>query len=142
MEAHSTGANGVLLTQQNQYGVLPHGGDRQMFPLLAKKFEEAVEQNEELQSEIERLKQCCNTYIGQADQAVKDMKARHQTQLKRKETRVSEMRKLYEDTLKQYEDAKIVVLSYKSRNIELEGHIRGLTAQLEEPEKVGGAGQY
>ena len=107
-----------------------------MFPLLAKKFEEAVDKNEELQRDIDHLKKSCTDYIGEADKAVKDMKARHRAQLSKKDTRVREMQKLYEDTLKQYEDAKIVVLSYKSKNIELEGHNRGLIAQLEESQKV------
>ena len=143
MEVHSVDANGMLLAGQAQYGVSPPGTDRQMFPLLAKKFEEAVEQNEELRSEIDRLTQCCNQYIGEADKAVKDMKARQRTQLNKEKTHATEMKKLYEDTLKQYEDAKIVVLSYKSKNIELEGHIRGLTAQLEEAQKVRKwVGQY
>ena len=130
------GANGVYLGGQGQYP--GPGSERQMFPLLAKKFEEAVEQNEELRSEIDRLTQCCNTYIGEADKAVKDMKSRHRAKLREKDERGNEMQKVYEDTLKQYEDAKIVVLSYKSKNIELEGHIRGLKAQLEEAQKVVG----
>ena len=137
------GANGMYLGGQGQYP--GPGNEKLMLPLLAKKFEEAVEQNEELRSEIDRLTQCCNTYIGEADKAVKDMKSRHRAQLREKvkeaTERANEMEKLYQDTLKQYEDAKIVVLSYKSKNIELEGHIRGLTAQLEEAQKVvvGGA---
>lgn len=130
------GANGVYLGGQGQYP--GPGNERQMFPLLAKKFEEAVEQNEELRSEIDRLTQCCNSNIGEADKAVKDMKSRHRAQVREKVKETNEVRKLYEDTLKQYEDAKIVVLSYKSKNIELEGHIRGLTAQLEEVQKVFG----
>ena len=67
--------------------------------------------------EEDKLKNLCETQLEEAAGAVRKLKDRHNQALRG-------ARKEYEETLKQYEDAKIVVLSYKSKNIELEGNLK------------------
>ena len=65
---------------------------------------------EVIKIEEDKLKTLHEMQLQAAARASKDLKERHKKEL--------------EEARKQYEDAKIVVLSYKSKNIELEGNLK------------------
>jgi chromosome segregation ATPase len=103
--------------------------DGEMFQNLFDRFQRAMQQNEELKEEIEKMSKISGQKIEETSKAVKNLKKKHTNDLEK-------TKKERNDAIKQFEDAKIVVLSYKSKNIELEGTVRSLRNELTENKRT------
>ena len=110
-------------SEQRRYPPSEMMPDKEMFQSMLERFRLAMNRNEELQNEINKMRAISMAKIDETDQAVKALKRKHKKELEKE-------KKMSSEATKQFEDAKIVVLSYKSKNIEVEATVRSLREEV------------